>query len=199
VKIDVAALTHGPGLLIDSENSIGRSRTETSRYEFKQGLLRLDHEKSIDSTIIQVIVETICAIANVGPDADGFIYIGIADKSPDSDRVKDLYGIEPLKFDHTFIVGVEREAAQLGTQLDKYMRRIEDGIRQSKLTDPLKTQVLSSLDVVAYKGMSVVRIRVPKQGQASFLGDECFIRVGSSTQKATGPQIAAVSSLFLRA
>jgi len=199
VKVDVAALAHGPGLLIDFENSIRRSRTETSRYEFKQGLLRLDDQKSPDSAIIHVILETICAIANVGPDADGFIYIGIADKSVDSERVKDLYGTEPLKFDHIFIVGVEREAAQLGTQLDKYMRRIEDGIRQSKLTDPLKTQVLSSLDVVAYKGMSVVRIRVPKQGQASFLGDECFIRVGSSTQKATGPQIAAVSSLFLRA
>ena len=104
-----------------------------------------------------------------------------------------------MKFDHVSIVGVEREAKQLGTELDKYMRRIEDGIRQSKLTDPLKTQVLSSLDVVAYKGMSVVRVRVPKQGQVSFLGDDCFIRVGSSTQKATGPQIAAVSNSFVKA
>jgi hypothetical protein len=199
VKADVAALAHGPGLLIDFENSIRRSRTETSRYEFKQGLLRLSEEKTPDPTIIQVILETICAISNVGSEADGFIYVGIADKSADSDRVKELYRIEPVKFDHVSIVGVEREAKQLGTELDKYMRRIEDGIRQSKLTDPLKTQVLSSLDVVAYKGMSVVRVRVPKQGQVSFLGDDCFIRVGSSTQKATGPQIAAVSNSFVKA
>jgi hypothetical protein len=96
-------------------------------------------------------------------------------------------------------VGVEREAKQLGIELDKYMRMIEDGIRQSKLTDPLKTQVLSALDVVAYKGLAIVRIRVPKQGQASFLGDDCFIRAGSSTQKATGPQIAAVTNLFGKA
>jgi hypothetical protein len=101
VKADVAALAHGPGLLIDFENSIRRSRTETSRYEFKQGLLRLNEEKTPDPTIIQVILETICAISNVGSEADGFIYVGIADKSADSDRVKELYKIEPVKFGAT--------------------------------------------------------------------------------------------------
>jgi hypothetical protein len=86
----------------------------------------------------------------------------------------------------TFIVGVEREAKHLNVPLDKYMRRIEDGIRQSMLTDPLKTQVLASLDVISYKGMTVARIRVPKQGRVNFVGDDCFIRVGSSTQKGDG-------------
>jgi len=198
VRADVAALGHGPGLLIDFENSIRRSRTETARYEFKQGLLRLDKQKALDPTIIQVILETICAISNVGPEADGFVYVGIADKSADGDRVKNLYKVEPVKFDHVSIVGVEREAVQLGIQLDKYMRVIEDGIRQSKLTDPLKTQVLSALDVVTYKALAVFRIRVPKQTQASFLGDDCFIRMGSSTRKATGPQIAAISNAFVK-
>lgn len=101
-----------------------------------------------------------------------------------------------MKFDHVSIVGVEREATVLGIELDKYMRQIEDGIRNSKLSDPLKTQVLSGLDVVAYKGRSVVRIRVPKQKQANFVGDDCFLRAGSSTQKATGPQIAAITAAF---
>jgi predicted HTH transcriptional regulator len=196
VKVDVAALTHGPMLLIDFENSIRRSRTETSRSEFKQGLLRLDGQKTPDPTIMQVIVETICAIANVGPDADGFVYVGIADKDADADRVKNLYKVQPVKFEHVSIVGVEREAQHLGSNLDKYMRRIEDGIRQSNLSEPLKTQVLTSLDVVTYKGMAVVHIRVPKQSRASFVGDDCFIRLGSSTKTATGPQIAAVSGAF---
>lgn len=199
VKADVAALSHGPGLIIDFENSIRRSRTETSRYEFKQGLLRLEPHKVPDPGIKQVILETVCGIANVGPDADGFVYLGIADKVKDSERVKELYKIEPIKFDHISIVGVEREATQLGLTLDKYMRQIEDTIRLSKITEPLKTHVLSGLDIVNYKGRSVVRIRVPKQAQPSFLGDDCFIRVGSATQKATGPQIAAVSNAFSKA
>ena len=86
--------------------------------------------------------------------------------------------------------------ARLGSALDRYMRRIEDDIRQSALTDPLKTQILSNLDIVTYKDFSVVRIRVPRQTQISFVGDDCFIRIGSSTHLAKGPQIAAVSASF---
>ena len=41
-----------------------------------------------------------------------------------------------------------------------------------------------------------VRIRIPPQTQPTFLGEECYLRIGSSTKKATGPQIAAASKLF---
>jgi hypothetical protein len=102
----------------------------------------------------------------------------------------------PLKFDHVNIVGIEREAKQLGLEIDKYMRLIEDGISKSTLGDPLKTNVLTSLDLVSYKGFEVVRIRIPRQAQPTFLGDDCFLRVGSSTKRAAGPQIAAISKLF---
>ena len=61
VAADVAALSHGPGMIFDFENSIRRSRTETTRYEFKQGLLRLSDKREVDPTIIQTILETICA------------------------------------------------------------------------------------------------------------------------------------------
>jgi Protein of unknown function DUF262/Putative DNA-binding domain len=196
IAVDVAAFGHGPGLIFDFENSIRRSRTETTRYEFKQGLLRLDESRSMDPNIIHTFLETICGIANAGPDADGFIYIGIADKPADAERVRGLYRLEPVKFDHVEIVGIGREAKQLGLQIDKYMRLIEDGISQSKLSDPLKTNVITSFDLITYKGLEVVRIRIPRQAQLTFLGDDCFIRVGSSTRKATGPQIAAISNLF---
>jgi Protein of unknown function DUF262 len=196
VAADVSALSHGPGMIFDFENSIRRSRTETTRYEFKQGLLRLDNTRQIDPTIIQTILETICGIANVGPDADGFLYIGIADKAADAQRIHDLDGIEPIKFDHVDIVGVEREAKQLRLPIDKYMRLLEDGISKSPLSDPLKTNLLTSLDLISYKGLQVIRVRLPRQTQLTFLGDECFLRFGSSTKKATGPQIAAASKLF---
>ena len=58
------------------------------------------------------------------------------------------------------------------------------------------TNVLTSLDIISYKGLQVVRIRVPRQVQPTFLGNDCFLRVGTSTKRATGPQIAAVSKLF---
>lgn len=195
-KADVASFGHGPGVIFDFENSIRRSRTETSRYEFKQGLLRLQDPREVDRVLIGSLLETICGIANVGPGADGFLYLGIADKDKDAQRVKQLDKVNPVLFEHVQIVGVDREASILGLSLDKYVRILEDALNHSNLSEPLKTQVRTTLDVVSYKGLSVIRVRVPQQSSPSFLGDDCYVRMGSSTFKATGPQIAAVSKLF---
>jgi predicted HTH transcriptional regulator len=193
---DVAALSHGPGMVFDFENSIRRSRTETARHEFKQGLLRLDDKRQQDPGMVRTILETICGISNAGPDVDGFLYVGIADKSADAKRVETLDGVTPITFDHVQIVGVGREAIKIGITVDKYLGIIANGITAADLSDPLKTNVLTSLDVITYRGLEVDRIRVPRQSQPSFLDQECYLRVGSSTIKATGPQIAAVSKLF---
>jgi predicted HTH transcriptional regulator len=76
------------------------------------------------------------------------------------------------------------------------MRILQDGVERSQLSEPLKTNILTSLDLISYKGLQVVRIRIPRQTQPTFLGEECYLRIGSSTKKATGPQIAAASKLF---
>ena len=197
VKEDVSVLRHGPGLIFDFENSIRRSKTETTRYEFKQGILRLAGSREVDKGLLQSLVETFSAIANLGPEADGFVYLGICDKPQDAHRVKTLDGIEPLSFEHVQIVGVDREPSILGISMDRYMRLIEDEVRNSRLGEPLRTQLLSGLDVISYKGRSIVRVRIPKQGAPTFIGDECFIRQGTSTIAATGPQIAAITNLFI--
>jgi hypothetical protein len=195
-KGDVPSLGHGPGLIFDFENSIRRSRTETSKYEFKQGILRLYSERAIDYQFIDSLVETICGIANVGPGVDGFLYLGIADKPADAKRIEQLDGFAPSIFEHIQIVGIDREAKVLKLTLDRYIKIIEDAISKSSLSEPLKTHVRTGMDVVAFKGMSVLRIRLPAQAAVSFMGDRCFYRTGSSTVEAKGPQIAAIAKLF---
>lgn len=195
-KGDVATLGHGPGMVFDFENSIRRSRTETARYEFKQGILRLHGDRELDQSLVETLIETICGISNVGPDADGFLYVGIADKAADAARVTVLDGVKPLEFEHVQIVGIDREAKILSVPLDKYIKLFEDALSGAALSEPLKTQVRTALDVVSFKGMSILRVRIPKQTAPSFLGDECFFRAGSSTIRATGPQIAAITKQF---
>ncbi|MFT8369787.1 MAG: DUF262 domain-containing protein [Acetobacter sp.] len=197
VKEDVTALTHGPGMSFDLENSIRRSKTETPRYEFKQGIVRLDNTRGVDDVLLKSMVETMCAIANTGPGADGYLFLGIADKPRDAERIKELDGIEPVNFEHVQIVGLDREAKVLGLKFDHYLRKIEDAITNSEMSDPLKTQILSSLDLVKFKGHSVLRVRIPKQTTVSFIKNECFVRIGTATHTATGPQIAAVTKLFM--
>jgi predicted HTH transcriptional regulator len=158
--------------------------------------LRLDHERKIDPDIFSTLIETICGIANSGPDADGFIYIGVADNERHAERIKDLDDVELLTVRHVFVVGIEREARVMGINMDSYQRMIEDVIRKSELTEPLKTMMATSIDIITYKGREVVRIRVPKQKVLSFVGNDAYLRIGSSTHKATGPQIAALSAKF---
>ena len=88
VKKDNPMLRHGAGLALDMENSLRRSKLETSRYECKQGLVGLSDKRNVDKNLIKKIIETICGIANVGPDSDGFIFIGVADKKADADRIE---------------------------------------------------------------------------------------------------------------
>ncbi len=197
VKQDVAAFQHGAGVVLDFENSITRAKTETSRYEFKQGFLKLDKKREFDENILQNIIETICGIANVGPDADGYIYIGIADKQKDAERIDELDGIKPVPVRHVNVVGVEREAKILKKKMDDYVRILTDCVHKSGLTDPLKTTVATSIDSISYKGLEVIRVRVPKQQKISFVGDDAFYRTGPNTHRAKGPQIAAITGLFV--
>ncbi len=196
IASDVTAFSHGPGLILEFENSIARSKTETSRYEFKQGILRLDDQRGEDPNIFTVILETICGIANLGPDADGYLYVGIADRDEHADRIAALDAVEPMRVRHVNVVGVEREAKVLGIEMDAYQKKFEDFITNSDLSEPLKNDVCTCIDTVTYKELEIMRIRIPAQKAMSFVGNDAFYRVGSSTKKASGPEIAALASKF---
>ncbi|MDP3157797.1 MAG: DUF262 domain-containing protein [Archangium sp.] len=198
VKKTPPALLHGPGLALDFENSIRRSRIESSRYECKQGLCTLAPTGRIaDQELMSRLSNTICAIANVGPEADGFLFVGVADKKADADRVLALDGVAAIPIGDRFVVGVDREAKLLGIQLERHVEQFSNAIRNSALTDPLKTQVLSAIDCVEYKGLSVIRVRVPAQRAISFVGDVAYVRDGANTKEARGPALAAVVERFL--
>ncbi len=197
IRKDPPMLRHGAGLALDMENSLRRSRIETSRYECKQGLIDLSSNRQLDKNLPNKILETICGIANVGPDADGFIFIGIADNEKDAQRIRELDNVEFIKVSVRFVVGIGREIDFLSLNQEQYLERVLSFIRNSDLSDPLKSQVLLQVDYVDYKGLSVIRIRVPRQTKISFLGDKVFVRENSSTTEAKGKKLLAVNDLFL--
>ena len=189
-------LSHGPGLAIDFENSLRRSRIETPRYEFKQGLLGLVDNPTLNSELLNRVINTICGIANLGPDSEGFIYFGVADDKNDAERIKALYGTEYFAISDHYVVGIDREVQQLKWTTESYVGKIVDHISNSELSDPLKTQVLTQIDTVTYRNYTIIRIKVPCQSQMSWVGNEAYTREDSRTIKIEGKKIAAVSSLF---
>jgi hypothetical protein len=196
VEREPPALKHGPGLALDFENSLRRSSIETARYEFKQGLLRLAEGRAYDTELVQRILETICAIANVGPESPGFIYIGVADKEEDARRIEQLDAISSVKIGQRFVVGIGREVIVLKSKVENYVQRLVGALRAADLSEPLKTQVLSHLDIVDYRGYTVIRLQIPSQREVSFLGNQAFTRINSQTTKVEGKGLLALNSAF---
>lgn len=196
VKKEPRALKHGAGLFIDFENSIKRSRTETSKYEFKQGVLRLSNPPKEDKKIIASIIETLVAIANTSSE-DGYLYIGVADEEKDAKRCKEIYHIDyDCKYGKC-IVGVDREIKWLGINYDAYINKFVDKIRNSKIDEPLKTQLMSNIDLIEYNKLSIIRILIPKQEKLTFLEDKVYVRHHNSTKELTNPkEILAQSKIF---
>ncbi len=104
--------------------------------------------------------------------------------------------IEPEIIGSRYVVGIDRELAILGYTTDEYIDKIMGPIRASDLTEPLKSHVLSQIDVVELRELTVIRIRVPAQKDVSFVGDKAFIREGSSTIEVAGPKLMAIIKLF---
>ena len=197
VKIDPPLLGHGPALALDLENALRRSKIETSRYECKQGLVDLSPDRKFDKSILPKIINTLCGIANVGPDADGFLFIGVADEENDSKRIESLDSVTSSTVGNRYVVGVDRELPLMKCDLEAYVAKILSSIKDSELTEPLKSNLLSQIDTVNYREKTIIRIRVPKQAEVSFVGDAAFIREGSSTTEASGKKLLATNSLFI--
>ena len=189
-------LLHGSGSSISFENALRRSIIETSAYECKQGLFRLDEKRTYDENILKIILETICAIANIGPETDGAIFIGVADKESDKLRIEFLDKITARHVGARFVVGVDRETNLLSSDLESYKGKIVNYIANSGLSQPLKAEVLARIDCISYRGMSVICIWIPAQKNYSTIADRLYIREGSSTKEAIGA--TAMSAVFNR-
>ena len=189
-------LDHGVGSAIPFENAIRRSRIETSAFECKQGLLRLDAQRSREPELVSRIIETICGIANIGPDTSGAIFLGVADKKADRDRIVELDKVTAAEISGRFVVGVDREARVSSLSVEQYKRKIVDAISNSELSNPLKESVLAKIDCIVYRGHSVICIWVPAQKAYSSISDTVFIREGSSTKEVKGAR--ALKAVFQR-
>ena len=191
------SVSTGSGLGIRITNSLRRSKIETAAFETKQGILDLGQSRQENRKVLDDIIATICGIANIGPDSDGAVFVGVVDNETDANRVATLDSITPVTVGARSVVGIDREAKILGIDLDAYVTRIAQAISKSGLSEPLKTSVLTRLDCVDYRGLSILTIWVPTQNSFSTLDDEIYVRKGSSTEKPKGvTAMNAVQSLF---
>lgn len=182
--------------IIDLENLIRRSPIETSRFELKQGILNLDKKRGKNLKVFDDVIESICAIANIGKDSEGHVLIGVADTEADAIRINSLDNVQSIDLGKRHIVGIDREAKVLGITPERYLQLWRDKIAASSLTQTLKDSVLASIDIVCYHGLNIIHIRIPGQKSVSLLGDRYFARKSDSTHEVKGVEIASLFARF---
>ena len=176
---------------LDVDGYIRSSGMELSRFELKQGILELNGERKVNKTLLNRLVETVCAIANNGPSRAGQIIIGVCDTARDAARVRELDGVQPRSVGTWNVVGIDREARVLGISLENYHQLIRNHFENSNLSEPLKSGVLSSIDYNPYYGLGVLVITVPAQKEPAYVGDEMYWRDGDNTRAAVGAKLIA--------
>jgi len=81
--------------------------------------------------------------------------------------------------------------------IDQYMRIFIDKIKNSKMDDPLRTQILSQIDIIQYMEYSIIRVRIPKQDKLTLVDDKVFVRNNNDTKELTNTkEILAMSKMF---
>jgi len=194
---NISTVIYGNHATTDIDSLIRRSEIELSEFEFKQGILTLDHKRAIDKNILEKLHKTICAIANNGKQRTGKLVIGVSDKPADTRKIEELDKIESKKVGKREVVGVVREAKALKISTEQYFSQIKDSIKNSPLSDPLKTSVLSHIDYNPYYGLGIIVITIPPQNDLSYYNDEVYWRSGDTTTAAsTQKEVAVVAKRF---
>ena len=191
-----------PGTLaIELENHLRRSKIEAPTYDFKQGFYNLHpdpNKRQFNNKLFEKIMRTIAALANLGKNKKGHLFIGVTDCEKDTQQVEKLDNLTSVPRINDFgIVGLEREAKLENQSLDKYISYITQQIRHSKLPNWLKTQVNARITPITYHmKYTVLMIEVAAGDEPVWYKNDLWIRSGTSCIKVEGSDINSVFKLF---
>ena len=183
---------------IDLENYLRRSKIEASRYDFKQGFYTLSRIRQFDDNFFESFLQNIAALANLGKNKKGYLFVGISDKEADTQRVEELDMMQVPRISPFGIVGLEREAKLRGVSLDEYILFITRKIRDSELPEWLKTSINTNVNPITYSGNTVLMLEINAGAEPVWHKNKLYIRDGNEkkSQEVSGAQVAAVYALF---
>jgi len=178
------------------QNLLMNSKTEQPAYDFKQGFIELSDNPRFDEWSFDKILETCAAISNIQRGHKGYVIVGVADKSATALRVHELFGVKPITFNNFQITGVEHEAERLGKTLDQFFQLITDKVKNSDLSEPLKSYVNSHMKCVSYFDKTVFVFEVEGQEQPSLYRKKYVERQGNQVIDVEPEKFPALFSRF---
>ncbi len=177
------------------ENILHQSYTEQSAYDFKQGFLRLDTSKKFDEQSFEKILKTLVGIANIRRGVKGYVLVGVADSVEDARRVEELYSVKSRKYENFHITGVAHEATALNKNLDQLFQQINEKVKRSQLSNPLREYVSRNLKQIRYFEKSVFIFEAKSQADPSHFDGKYYERHGNELAEV---ETTKFSELFRR-
>lgn len=178
------------------ENLLMQSYTEQGLYDFKQGFALLDGSAKLDEAVFGKVFKTLAAMANHGPSAVGYVIVGVADDAKTAKRIKELYGITPVKYQNFLITGVDHEAAGLPKKLDTYFLGIIQRLDSAPMSAWAKSQIARGIRLIRYFDRSLVVFRVEAGTEPCDYEGKYYERHGANISEILQPQHAALFRRF---
>lgn len=185
---------------IDFQVYLMRSKVESAVYDYKQGLFDLHpKERRFEEKIFEnKIIKNIAALANLGKDKKGYLFIGVTDKESDTIQVEKIDKLINVPRYYGFgVVGLEREAKLKGVTLDEYISFITKKISDSQLPNDLKTRISKSITPITYHGMTVLMIEVECGKEPVYYLDKMYQREGANCVEVIGAKQGDIFKLFI--
>lgn len=197
-KVTSSTFRSVTSFIIDFQAYLMKSKTEAAVYDFKQGFYTLNPtNREFDENSFNKILSNISALANLGKDKTGYLFIGVTDKEKDTLQVENLDGLTNVPRYHDFgVVGLEREANLKGVNLDQYISYITSKISDSNLETNLKTRIAKDLTPITYHGHTVLMIKVTSGTEPVYFEDKLYSRDGANCVEVTGAKVADIYKLF---
>jgi len=197
-KLTTSTFRSSTSFIIDFQAYLMKSKTEAAVYDFKQGFYTLNPTKrDFDETSFHKILCNVSALANLGKDKVGYLFIGVTDKEKDTVQVETLDGLTNVPRYHDFgVVGLEREAKIKGVNLDQYISFITSRISSSNLESNLKTRITKEITPITYHGHTVLMIKVTSGSEPVYFDEKLYQRDGANCVEVTGSKVADIYKLF---
>jgi hypothetical protein len=184
--------------VIDFQAYLMKSKTEAAVYDFKQGFFSLNStSRKFDENSFNKILCNISALANLGKDKVGFLFIGVTDKEADTLQVEKVDNLKNIPRYHDFgVVGLEREAKIKKVTLDQYISFITGLISNSALESSLKTRITKDITPITYHGHTVLMIKVSSGLEPVYYEEKLYQRDGANCVEVTGSKQKEIFKLF---
>jgi len=183
--------------LMDFQAYLFKSKTEAACYDFKQGFYTLNPaRREFDENSFYKILCNISALANLGKEKSGYLFIGVTDKEADTAQVEKIDNLSNLPRFHDFgVVGLEREAKIKGVSLDQYISFITSKISESNLDSALKARITKNITPITYHNQTVLMIAVDST-EPIYFEDKLYQRDGANCVEVVGAKQKDIFKLF---